>query len=366
MIRSINFANNITGKEAKFMKNIYIYGAKSTALGICKAIEKLYSDCCCIRGFLVSSWENNPLTLAELPVIELEKFTDKEASILIATPENLHNEIICKLEENGFYNYVSIDSKEESKLMERYFHKIAKFPIIHRPIPKLEVYVAKFYKDQKLKYIRKFPDWFTPIQVGTVLTEERIAESFDNSGENISEKNVNYCELTALYWIWKNRLLQNFDIDYYGLFHYRRILDIKEEDLYKLLEKDIDVILPLPTLHEPDISEHHSRYIKEEDWNVMLQALEELQPDYASNFSKIFSQQYFYNYNIILAKKSVLLDYCEWLFPILERVEALSIPKGWERADRYIGYLGENLMTLYFFSNQKNLKIYHTGRLMLT
>lgn len=33
------------------------------------------------------------------------------------------------------------------------------------------------------------------------------------------------------------------------------------------------------------------------------------------------------------------------LFPILERTEQLSIPRGWERCDRYIGYLGENLMT---------------------
>ena len=57
--------------------------------------------------------------------------------------------------------------------------------------------------------------------------------------------------------------------------------------------------------------------------------------------------------------------YCDWLFPLLSRVEELSEPKGSERADRYIGYLGENLTTLYFMKNKDRLKIAHAGRLML-
>ena len=51
---------------------------------------------------------------------------------------------------------------------------------------------------------------------------------------------------------------------------------------------------------------------------------------------------------------------CEWLFPILERVEELSVPRGSERADRYIGYMGETLETLYFMANSNKLNIVHT------
>ena len=128
----------------------------------------------------------------------------------------------------------------------------------------------------------------------------------------------------------------------------------------------MDVILQFPTLHEPDIREHHARYVRKSDWEAVLQALEELQPGQIDIFERIFGQPYFYNYNLIIAKKEVLEEYCSWLFSILERIEELSTPRGWERSDRYIGYLGESLMTLYFLYHQNDLKIYHTGRLMLT
>ena len=64
---------------------------------------------------------------------------------------------------------------------------------------------------------------------------------------------------------------------------------------------------------------------------------------------------------MILAKKTILRDYCEWLFPILERTEELSVPKGKDRSDRYIGYMGETLETLYFMKNADKLNIVQTG-----
>jgi hypothetical protein len=226
--------------------------------------------------------------------------------------------------------------------------------------------VAKHCKDKPLTNKVEMPAWTVPIQVGAGLTDVRIADVRDNTGINISWKNVNYCELTALYWLWKNVLVNpETDVEYAGLFQYRRILDISDDDIKRLGENGVDVVLPFPMLHEPDIREHHTRYISESDWNAMLQALGELQPEYAVAYEGIFSQPYFYNYNILIAKRLVLSDYCEWLFPILERVEELSVPRGNERADRYIGYLGENLMTLYFMYNRERLNIVHTGRLML-
>ena len=86
-----------------------------------------------------------------------------------------------------------------------------------------------------------------------------------------------------------------------------------------------------------------------------------MQPVYAYAFSEVFAQPYFYNYNIILARNPVLADYCNWLFTVLERVEELSVSKGTDRADRYIGDMGEVLETLYFLYHKNDLHIVHTG-----
>ena len=97
-----------------------------------------------------------------------------------------------------------------------------------------------------------------------------------------------------------------------------------------------------------------------------MRALEELQPDYRMKFPQILSQPYLYNYNMILAKRNVLKEYCQWLFPILERTEQLCSPGGGKRADRYIGYMGESLCTLYFMVNRDRLMITHAGCRFLT
>lgn len=358
------------------MKLIF-YGAKALAFGMFKAIQRLYPEYIVV-GFLVRSLKDNFPVLAELPVMELASFSKclsenerKGVHIIIATPEDIHGEIVKELKEYGFNNYTCMDSRREARLMEKYFVRLGIFPSLHMlPIGTeqvvMRVYQAKFYKDKPLVNENMLPEWVKAIQVGAELTGERITDFTDNNGDNISEKNVNYCELTALYWMWKNELILDDEVDYYGLFHYRRILDVNDRDVYLLKANDVDVILQYPTLHEPDISEHHARYIKEEDWEAMLQALSELQPKYAAIFPEVLLQPYFYNYNLIIAKKQVLEDYCTWLFPILERTEMLSVPRGHERADRYIGYLGESLMTLYFLYHKDDLNIVHTGRLMLT
>lgn len=355
-----------TNIEKKFeIKNlIAIYGAQMVAVSVYYAIKTLYPNCR-IVSFIVSSQEGNPSSIDGIPVQTLADFNQKDSQIIVATPENFHEEIIASLKEKGLYDYICIDSEKEAQLMCEFYKKTGQVQVLSSYAngdEKAEFFVgmSKFYKDKELKLKYQRPEWVHPIQAGASLTDVCVADLQDNKGENISFKNVNYSELTAMYWLGKN-----INREYLGLFHYRRMLDIKDEDLYKMRNGNIDVILPYPTVHYPNIAEHHKRYLKEDDWKAMLQALEEFSPEYAKELPKIFKGQFFYNYNMLIAKEQVFKDYCNWLFPILAHTEELSIPKGSERADRYIGYLGENLTTLYFIVNKGKLNLVHTGRKML-
>ncbi|MBR0171334.1 MAG: DUF4422 domain-containing protein [Lachnospiraceae bacterium] len=354
-----------------------IYGAQGVALAAASALKELYPkrEIVC---FLVTERGMNAPVLGGIPVRELHRFAaglapaeKQEIEILIATPENVQPEIEESLENYGFIYHQRLDSNRWSDLMKLYYVRQGRFlPLSALPVgyrePFVRIFMARSHKDRPLRSTIQLPQWMFPVQAGAALTAQRIADIPDYKGEHISEKNVNYSELTVLYWMWKNKLYMPSDHDdnhrqYYGLAQYRRMLDLDADDLLRLLDNDVDVVLPYPMPYDPDANAHHERYLKETDWHALLQASSELQPEYADAFPEILAQPCLYNYNVILAKKTVLRDYCAWLFPILARTEELSNPKGSERADRYIGYMGETLETLYFMKNADRLNIVHTA-----
>ena len=363
--------------------NLAIFGAQAIALGTSEAIHNLY-PVRKVSCFLVSEQGKNPVKLAGIPVYELKTYAEKlsqeekqNIEIMIATPETVMPAIEKLLDEHGLFCHVRLTSTRFAQLMSflnvKDVSQMEHMPLSALPVgyhkANIHVYMAKFYKDKPLSKEYHMPEWVTPIQVGTSLCSERVANILDSDGEHISDKNVNYSELTALYWMWKNRLLCNSNeesMEYYGLSHYRRILDLSEDDVLRLVDNDVDVVLPYPMPYEPTMEEHHKRYLKTEDWNAVLQALQELEPSYVMRLPEVLEQKYLYNYNIIVARKEVLAGYCNWLFPILERVEELSVPKGCERADRYIGYIGETLETVYFMVNRDRLNVAHAGCRFLT
>ena len=371
---------------------LIIFGAQGYALGAYNAFKTLYPKRL-IPCFVVSKMGNNAVALGGIPVKEISTVSysmtadeKRNTSILIATPENVQPEIEETLELYGFHNHIRLTSERWDELMKLYHSKIGSFlPLSALPVgsqnPFIRIFMAKSHVDRPLRHSVTLPDYVFPIQVGADKASSRIADLMDNTGDNISERNGNYSELTGLYWLWKNKLISFSELEnrgtvtggegekgdgscehqYYGFGQYRRMLDFSQDDLLRLIDNDVDVVLPYPMPYEPNIHAHHERYLKEADWNALLTALRELQPEYADYFPQVLEQQYLYNYNVILAKKAVLRDYCAWLFPILERTEELSVPKGSERADRYIGYMGETLETLYFMKNADRLNVVHAG-----
>ena len=354
--------------------NLVIYGAQAIALGAYKAIKELTPEKE-ILCFLVTEMGNNAPVLGGCPVQELAEFINgmtqeqkDDIEILIATPEPVMGAIEQSLEEAGLHHYVRLDSMRWAKMQELYFARKGNFmPLSAYPVgchkPDAQVYKAKFFKDKALSTDYIYPEYMIDLQVGAARTDVRVAELVDNTGSNISEKNGNYSELTGLYWLWKNRLLADADRQqhYYGLAHYRRLFELSEDDLTRMQDNDVDVVLPFPMPYEPGMKAHHERYLSDTEWSAVVQALEELQPEYAKAFDAILKQEYMYNYNIIIAKGDVLDAYCSWLFPILFRVEELNDPEGVKPPNRFAGYIGETLETLYFLYNKEKLRIAHAG-----
>lgn len=351
------------------------YGAQAIALGAYKALKVLQPEIE-IECFLVTQMGNNPSFLGGIPVRELEEFVLEKTfeekdniEILIGTPENVMEDIERNLEAVGLHHHVRLDSVKWAEMQEKAFIKSGEFKSlssfsIGSKIPTVEVYKTVHCQDKPLKLGFKFPGYMTTIQVGAALCDKQIAELTDDQGVNISKKNGNYSELTGLYWLWKNRIQsgQLKNDRYFGLAHYRRFLQLSDADQKRIAGNDIDVVLPYPMPYEPNIEVHHERYLTEDEWAGVLEVLEELEPEYAIAFKeKILQQGYLYNYNLVIAKADVLDKYCAWLFKLLFRIEAINNPDGRKKSNRYIGYVGESLETLYFMYNKDKLKIAHTG-----
>lgn len=360
------------------MKTV-IFGAQGIALGTYKAILATEPNTI-ISCFVVSSLKGNMTSLCGLEVVELRDFSESmvlsekdETNILIATPQSVMDEIEDSLVAEGFLNITRIDSHYFAKLLREAFSgEDSQFKVLGemKPgdvAPEIEVGKMVHRADRQLLRTAIDAEYVHPIQVGAAMTDERIAKYADDTMDNISVKNGDYSELTGLYWMWKNRVRTGApsqgpaENKYFGLFHYRRRLMMDEDDLLRLVENDIDAVLPFPMPYEPDIEEHHKRYLSNMEWDAVLQAISELYPEDCEQYKKILLQGYMYNYNVIIAKGKVLDDYCTWLFSILFRVEEIVNSKGSRNPNRYMGYIGETLETLYFMYNKDKLKLAHTG-----
>jgi hypothetical protein len=93
-------------------------------------------------------------------------------------------------------------------------------------------------------------DIYLPIQVGKSISDIDLDIQGDNTGDNISEKNPYYAELTGQYWGWKNLK----DVKYVGLCHYRRYFDLSsikrkngQMDFDRIFKK-YDIVLVKPFL----------------------------------------------------------------------------------------------------------------------
>ena len=216
-------------------------------------------------------------------------------------------------------------------------------------------------------------DSFLPIHVGKEISNLDLPYQSDNEGENISTKNKSFCELTALYWAWKNLKYPN----YVGLCHYRRFFDFstikKNNTLEEISEnyflenfnnyifedhiiQGFDIILSKPLTKTRSLFSHYSKSHRNEDFDVLHATINELYPDYINSFHKIMNKNNKLSpFNMFIANQEFLFNYSTWLFTILEAVEKrISISEN-QYQQRVIGFMSERLLNVYVYHH--NLKV---------
>lgn len=193
-------------------------------------------------------------------------------------------------------------------------------------------------------------DIFTPIQVGKSLSSEDLGFQGDDTGDNISYKNKNYCELTGLYWAWKN-----LDCEYIGLAHYRRYLKIDYSQINKYLTK-YDIIMPRLSILDMSAADKLMHLTTRDDFYIMLMSLLKLYPEYKQTIiDQLFNRNRYSSFNMFICHKSLCDNYCNWLFSIFNDMEKYVRLSGYSRLARLYGFLSEPLLLV--FCKYNNLKI---------
>lgn len=202
---------------------------------------------------------------------------------------------------------------------------------------------------------------YVPVFVGNAIhPENNPGFQGDDEGENISLKNKNYNELTAIYWAWKN-----LDADAVGLVHYRRYLVnntkkgtkfdklLSESELQNLLIKS-DVVLPKKRNYY--IESNYSHYIHahhEEPLKLTKKVLENSYPRYVESYDKIMNRKSAHMFNMFVMKKEYFDSYCEWMFDVLGKVEnQLDISTYDAYEARVYGFISELMLDIWLDTNK--------------
>ncbi|MEY8255897.1 DUF4422 domain-containing protein [Clostridium perfringens] len=211
------------------------------------------------------------------------------------------------------------------------------------------------------KYKMPTDSMYLPLHVGAEGKKDKDGKELDlgyikdNTGENISELNSSFCELTGLYWGWKN-----LKSDYIGLVHYRRHFSLSKkssdkfdnilsyEELSPLLDK-YKVFIPkkrnyyIETLYSHYEHTHYAVHL-----DVTRDIISEKYPQYLKTYNKVLKQTYGYMFNMVILEKGLLNEYCTWLFNILyELKNRIDMPDLSSFQGRFYGRVSEIIFNVW-------------------
>ncbi len=355
----------------------YVFGAHSRAQTVAVYIQYLYPETS-IEAYLVNNDEKNAAHINGVPVILLDKNTKLhcEYPVFLGT-RSIYHENLAKTARNfGIQKIypvtVDMDLKLRNAYLQKYFSSIGrKFAKINdadslgkkneREVPEIQacVYVAKSIFDKPLQKETELAGYEKIIQVGAALTQERLEESgiIDFTGENISGRNKQFCELTGLYWIWKHA-----KEDVVGLVHYRRHFVLPKDWKARTQKYGIDVILPVPLYVAPSVEGNYRERHVSEDWDIMMNYLKQHDVGTFEQAEEVFGKNLYSPCNMLIMRREVLNDLCEWMFPIIETVAEEQGMREDAYQNRYPGFLSERLITLFFEMHRDRYKVVYADK----
>lgn len=214
------------------------------------------------------------------------------------------------------------------------------------------------------KYQMPDDEMYVPVQVGAE-GKERIENYIqDNTGDNISLKNPYFCELTGLYWAWKN-----LDAEYIGLVHYRRYFTnekkipkeenekfkivLTQKEAENILEKADVILAKKRNYYIENLYSHYEHTMYVEPLYETGKIIGEKYPEYLEEFDKLHKRTSAHMFNMLIMKKEILDEYCTWLFDILFELEKRTDASKYDRFHaRFYGRVSELLLDVWINKNQ--------------
>ena len=202
---------------------------------------------------------------------------------------------------------------------------------------------------------------YLPLQVGAE-GKESIGFATDNTGEHISEKNPTFCELTGLYWAWKN-----LEADYVGLCHYRRHFGGKgkgeplervltEAEAQRLLEGKDGILPKKRQYYIETLYSHYAHTCHVEPLDLAGEILREKYPAYLPAFDRLKRRRGAHMFNMMILRKDHLDAYCTWLFDLLFELERRVDAGEYDAFHaRFFGRVSELMLDVWLEQNPLDL-----------
>jgi len=182
----------------------------------------------------------------------------------------------------------------------------------------------------------------------------------DDMGNNISELNRYFCEMSGIYWCWKN-YDKIGNPEYIGFQHYRRLFANNRgyknlsSELLSYINKYDFITIPL----RYDKISNREHYNKSEfhissDLDIATSIAQKHDAYYANNLIEYLDKNQGFFLNMFIMKKELFFEYCNTIFPILLETHSKINYEGRSiDQNRSIGFLAERLTGAYLYQKIK-------------